>query len=300
MGELAADTNATRDRTVLLWPDTFNNHFHPSTLKAALEVLEGAGCKVIVPKRWVCCGRPLYDFGMLKQAKRRLQHTLSVLQQEIREGIPIVGLEPSCISVFRDELGGLLAGDNDAKRLKNQVLTLAEYLDDLGVEFPRLNRKALIHGHCHQKAIMKMDADYAILEKLGLDVSAPEPGCCGMAGAFGFERGDHYNVSMTVARRSLVPAVEKAEKTTLIVADGYSCREQIAQSTDRHALHLAEVIRMGMDQDVTPVNYPERAYLQPLASTTTKVRKSLLIGIGALVGASFLVLAFSKALHKRN
>jgi len=235
---------------VILWADTFNNHFHPEAAQAAVEVLEAVGYQVEVPERSLCCGRPLYDFGMLDTAKRLLRQILDTLRPQIAAGIPLVGLEPSCVAVFRDELRNLFPGDADARRLSQQSFLLSEFLEKQvqNYQFPPLQRKAIVQGHCHHKAIMKMRDEQAVLAKLGLDVEVLDSGCCGMAGSFGFEK-DHYDVSIKVGERVLLPAVRDAAEDTLIIADGFSCREQIAQTTDRRALHLAQVIQMAMHQD---------------------------------------------------
>ncbi|HEX6938236.1 MAG TPA: FAD-linked oxidase C-terminal domain-containing protein [Longimicrobiales bacterium] len=235
---------------VILWPDTFNDHFHPETALAAVDVLEAAGYRVLVPEPWLCCGRPLYDFGMLDTARRLLRRTLRVLRPQIEGGIPIVGLEPSCAAVFRDELVNLFPNDADARRLSNQTYLLSEFLENHAPGFrpPALRRKALVHGHCHQKAVMGMDADQAVLARLGLDYTILDSGCCGMAGAFGFEAGK-YDISMRIGELVLLPAVRAAAPETLIIADGFSCREQIAQATGRRALHLAEVVRLALHQE---------------------------------------------------
>ncbi|WP_202882145.1 FAD-binding and (Fe-S)-binding domain-containing protein [Candidatus Manganitrophus noduliformans] len=232
---------------VLLWPDTFNNFFYPDTAKAAVEVLEGLGYRVEIPRRILCCGRPLYDFGFLDRAKKRWRQTLAALQPEIEAGIPVVGLEPSCVAAFRDELVNLFPRDEDALRLSRQTFMLSEFLEKKVDHFqpPRLARKAVVHGHCHHKAIMKLNDEEKILAKLGLDFEILDSGCCGMAGAFGFEKA-HYDVSIASGERVLLPAVREADAETLILSDGFSCREQIAQTTNRRALHLAEVLQMAM------------------------------------------------------
>ena len=221
---------------VILWPDTFNNHFHPQTAIAAVEVLEAAGYRVEVPQQALCCGRPLYDYGMLNTARRLLRKILDTLRPQMEQGVPVVGLEPSCVAVFRDELIDLFPNDEDAKRLSQQTSLLSEFLEKQAehYQFPQLHRKAVVHGHCHHKAIMGMKDEEAVLSRLGLDYRALDSGCCGMAGAFGFEK-DHYDVSIKVGERALLPTIRNADKDTLIIADGFSCREQIDQSTDRHA-----------------------------------------------------------------
>ncbi|HEX2331404.1 MAG TPA: FAD-linked oxidase C-terminal domain-containing protein [Candidatus Angelobacter sp.] len=226
---------------VILWPDTFNNHFHPETAQAAYEVLSNAGFRVMVPQQHFCCGRPLYDFGMLERAKSYLKHILDKLAPEIEAGIPLVVLEPSCASVFRDELTALFPRDEGAARLRSQTYLLSEFLERIGYQPPQLEQKILLHGHCHHKSLMKMAAEEKLLRTTGADVSTPDTGCCGMAGPFGFEK-EKYEVSQKIGERVLLPAVRSADQNTLIVADGFSCREQIVQATGRAALHLAEVL----------------------------------------------------------
>ena len=232
---------------VLLWPDTFNNYFHPETARAAVEVLEAAGYRVELPRQMLCCGRPLYDYGMLKLARRQLRRILETLGPVVAAGVPVVGLEPSCAAVFRDELVNLFPGDETARRLSRQTVLLSEFLEQQadGYEPPRLAGKALVHGHCHHKAIMKLDAEQALLARAGLDFEVLDSGCCGLAGSFGYER-EHYDVSMKCGERVLLPAVRAAAEDTLIVADGFSCREQIAHGTGRRALHLAEVLALAL------------------------------------------------------
>lgn len=246
---------------VILWTDTFNNFFMPETLSAAVEVLESAGFRVVIPRRILCCGRPLYDFGMLKTAKKMLLQILDVLREDIRAGVPVVGLEPSCVAVFRDELCDLLPGDQDAKRLKQQVYTLAEFLETKapGFRAPQWRKKAIVHGHCHQKAIMKLDCEEKLLKSMEMDFKVLDSGCCGMAGVFGYERShDHYEVSVKVGERVLLPAVRNAPGSTVVIADGFSCREQIRQLTGRKALHLAQVLQMALHagHPIAPVASP--------------------------------------------
>jgi FAD/FMN-containing dehydrogenase/Fe-S oxidoreductase len=236
---------------VILWPDTFNNYFHPATAQAAVEVLEAAGRRVVVPETPLCCGRPLYDYGMLRLARRQLLQILAALREEIRAGTPLVGLEPSCLAVFRDELGRQLPHDGDARRLARQSFLLSEYLEREapGWQPPELaggRRKALVQAHCHHHAVAKLDAEMRVLSKLGLDSELLDAGCCGMAGSFGFEKGERYEVSVRCGERALLPAVRQAPADTLIVADGFSCREQIAQGTARRGLHLAQVLQLAL------------------------------------------------------
>jgi FAD/FMN-containing dehydrogenase/Fe-S oxidoreductase len=243
----------TNDRSpfphVLLWPDTFNNYFHPATAQAAVHVLEAAGFHVQLPKANLCCGRPLYDFGLLDRAKSLLRRILDVLDTEIAGRVPLVILEPSCAAVFRDELLNLFPHDERARKLSQQTFLLSEFLEKKAKHFtlPKLPRKALLHGHCHHKSIMKMTDEEAVLKKMEVDFHAPAPGCCGMAGSFGFER-EKYEVSLAIGELELLPAIRKTSPDTLIIADGFSCREQISQCAGRKTLHLSEVIQIALQQ----------------------------------------------------
>jgi Fe-S oxidoreductase len=234
------ETRPGEGAAVLLWPDTFTNHFHPQVGEAAADVLEAAGFQVRLPAGPLCCGRPLYDFGMLDRARRYLRRVLDALGPELRAGTRVVVLEPSCLAVFKDELPNLFPDDEDAHRLRDQSLLLSELLVDHapGWQAPRLDRPALVHGHCHQKALVGTQHDEALLAALGVEAADSGAGCCGLAGSFGYERGEHYEVSMKAGVRS-TPA------ETLVVASGFSCRQQIAHGTDRRALHLAEVVRLA-------------------------------------------------------
>jgi FAD/FMN-containing dehydrogenase/Fe-S oxidoreductase len=236
---------------VILWPDTWSNHFMPQAAQAAVNVLEAAGFQVLVPQQPLCCGRPLYDYGMLGLAKKLLRRTLRALRPHIHAGTPIVVLEPSCASVFRDELVDMLPRDGDAKRLRDQSFLLADFLVEKAPHFsvPPLARKAIVHGHCHEKsAAGGFDAQKKVLDSAGLKFDVLDSGCCGMAGAFGYEKGEHYDVSIACGERVLLPAVRRADGDTLLVADGFSCREQIVQTTGRHAVHLAELLKLALDQ----------------------------------------------------
>ena len=239
-------TTTASAKQVILWVDTFNNHFHPETSQAALRVLQSAGFEVAIPEARLCCGRPLYDFGLLDQAKRYLRTVMASLGEAIDAGSPIVVLEPSCASVFRDELRNLFPNDARAARLRSQTVLLSELLEsrEVGYEPPRLAQKVLLHGHCHHKAIMKLGPEESLLRRTGAEVQSPDSGCCGMAGAFGFE-ADKYAISQAVGERVLLPAVRKTAADTLIVTDGFSCREQIRQATGRKALHLAEALDLA-------------------------------------------------------
>jgi FAD/FMN-containing dehydrogenase/Fe-S oxidoreductase len=241
------DDAETKRAQVMLWPDTFNNHFRPETLEAATEVLEAAGFRVTIPQVRLCCGRPLYDHGFLEMAKAYLEKILDALKEPITHGIPLVVLEPSCCSVFRDEMLNLFPNREDARKLAGLTLTLAEFLERYAPGFspPKLERNALVQGHCHQKAVMRLKQEKAQIEKLGLHYELLESGCCGMAGAFGYE-AEKYDVSIACGERVLLPKVRQSDAETLILADGFSCREQIEQATGRKTFHLVEAIRMAL------------------------------------------------------
>ncbi len=232
---------------VILWADTFNNYFHPETSRAALEVLQGAGFNIIVPQIHLCCGRPLYDFGLLDKAKQYLERIMSALSAQIDAGVPLVVLEPSCASVFRDELRNLFPLDARATKLRSQTFLLSEFLERRapGYTPPQLQGKVLLHGHCHHKSLMGLGDEESLLRKMGADLQSIDSGCCGMAGPFGFEK-DKYEVSQAVGERVLLPAVRNTPESAVIVSDGFSCREQILQSTGRRALHLAEALQLGL------------------------------------------------------
>jgi Fe-S oxidoreductase len=236
---------------VLLWPDTFTNLFEPEVGKAAVGVLDAAGFAVELPPPGLCCGRPLYDFGLLGQAKHALHRVLDALSEPIAAGIPVLVLEPSCASVFRDELRKLMPTDEHAKRLAAQTVLLDELLDRHagGWEPPRIERpggRVLLHGHCHQMALMGIEGERDLLGRAGVDVDVLNAGCCGMAGSFGYLAGDPYEVSLRVGERVLLPAARSAPQDTLLVADGFSCRTQIATGTGRRALHTAQVLHMAL------------------------------------------------------
>jgi len=251
-----------RGDPVVVFPDTFNNYLHPETLKAAVEVLEAAGLRVLVPQEALCCGRPLYDYGMLDTAKLFWRRMLSVLREPIRHGLPVVGLT-SCVAAFRDELPNLVPRNEDVKRLTMQTLTLAELLRGHapGWDPPPLTRRALVHGHCHQEAIMGMEAERELYERIGLDFELLDSGCCGMAGSFGFE-SEHHEISVKIGERRLLPRVREAGRDVLLIADGFSCKSQIEELSDRRALHTAQVLKMALDRGPEGVagNEPERAY----------------------------------------
>ena len=228
---------------VLLWADTFNNYFRAEPAVAAHRVLAAAGFRVQWLKEHACCGRPLYDFGLLDSAKTYLLRTLALLEPHLDAGTPIVVLEPSCASVFRDEAVNLLPHDALAHQLKATTYLLSEFLvhHAPGYRPPARAGTFVVQGHCHHAALMKMTDEVELLQATGAKVQLLDSGCCGMAGPFGFER-DKYAVSQALAERRLLPAVRAAGAETVLVADGFSCREQIAQNSARRGVHLAEVL----------------------------------------------------------
>jgi Fe-S oxidoreductase len=230
---------------------------------AAVEALEDAGFHVVIPHGHLCCGRPLYDYGMLDLAETYLRNVLSTLRDEIRAGTPVVGIEPSCVAVFKDELIKLWPMNQDAKRLAGQTHHFSEFLTRFGEDWepPQLHRKALLHGHCHQKATGGTAPDKQLLEKTGVEVEELEAGCCGMAGGWGYERG-HYDVSIACGERVLLPKVREASPDAVIVADGFSCRSQIEQTgTGRRALHVAQLLALAREHGPAgpAAPHPERA-----------------------------------------
>jgi Fe-S oxidoreductase len=233
---------------VILWTDTFNTYFHPEVAKAAVTVLEDAGYRVILPKAKLCCGRPLYDYGMLGLAKAWLEDILTNLKEEIQVGTPLVGLEPSCLSVFREELNALLPHSIDAQRLSKQSFLLSEFLEKVAAYQPPVFQKTVfVKGHCHHSSIFKMDMEKSLLKKMKMDVQMLDVGCCGMAGAFGFEK-EHYKISQQIGERILLPQVRASDPNAIIMANGFSCHEQIKQGAGRESLHLAQVIAVAITQ----------------------------------------------------
>ena len=278
---------------VILWADTFNNHFTPAVARAAVLVLEDAGYQVMVPQQSLCCGRPLYDYGMLGLAKRQLRQVLDALRAPIEAGVPIVGLEPSCVAVFRDELTNLYPGDEDAKRLAVQTFTLAEFLHDKVPQYkpPQLLQKALVHGHCHHKAILHFEKETALLKDMGMDCEVLDSGCCGMAGAFGYEK-QHYEIGRQCGERVLLPAVRAAPRGTILVSDGFSCREQIRQETGRKALHFAQVLERALLKEVPEESAAPRFDLVITEKNAVSTQKGSTLAVVAVFGISVLLTRF--------
>ncbi len=238
---------------VLLWVDSFNNHFSPEVLRAGVAVLEDAGFRVQVPQGTQCCGLTWITTGQLGTARRIARRTSAALAPAVRAGIPVVGLEPSCTSALKSDLPELLDGDEEARALSRATLTLAELLvhHTPGWQPPRIEARSLSQTHCHQHATSGFGADSTLLARMGIDNTTLDSGCCGLAGNFGFERG-HYDVSVAAGEQVLLPAVRSAAADTRILADGFSCRTQIAQQTPRSGTHLAELIAQALPPSATP------------------------------------------------
>ncbi|MFH9350388.1 FAD-binding and (Fe-S)-binding domain-containing protein [Kitasatospora sp. NPDC017646] len=252
-------------RTVVLWPDTFTNHFHPDIAKAAVRVLEDAGFHVAVPEEPVCCGLTWISTGQLATAKRVLKRTTGVLRPWLEAGTPIIGLEPSCAAVFRSDAPDLLPGDQDVVRLAAQVRTFAEQLVNHAPDSwhpPKVGRAATVQTHCHQHAVLGADPDRELMRRAGIDANVLDEGCCGLAGNFGFEQG-HYDLSQAIAEQGVLPAVRGTAPAAFVVADGFSCRTQIDQAgTGRRAVHLAEALALALD-GAPPTDHPEQAAPRP-------------------------------------
>jgi FAD/FMN-containing dehydrogenase/Fe-S oxidoreductase len=236
-GSRAAIAGASK--TVLLWTDTFNNGFSPEVLEASVRVLQSYGVTVHLMSRQICCGRPYYDAGMLEHAKRNLVDIMTELKDVIALQIPVVVLEPSCLSVFRDELRSLFPTDESAAALAASVNTLAEYLESEGFDVPKLDESVYVHGHCHQKACGGVQAESRLIDKAAHSGGVLQTGCCGMAGAFGYHTKTAY-VARAVAESELVPKIQPLNETAVLVTDGFSCRSQIRNTTGRSAIHLAQ------------------------------------------------------------
>jgi Fe-S oxidoreductase len=256
-------------RDVVLFADTFTTWFEPDNARAAIAVLEAAGYRVHAPappdRRRVCCGRTFLSAGLVAEARREMQATLAALGPFVERGVPVVGLEPSCLLTMRDEFTALLPGGaTDA--LAGQALLLEEFLwreHAAGRLRLRLRsngtRRALVHGHCHQKAFGAMAAVTGCLGLVpGVQAEMIESSCCGMAGAFGYE-AEHHATSLQMAELMLLPAVRAAAADTLIVADGTSCRQQIRDGSGREAIHVARVLADALVDQAPAATRPAKA-----------------------------------------
>ena len=254
----AASTAASDGKPeVVLFADTFNTYFEPENARAALRVLEAAGYQVHLPKatdgpRPLCCGRTFLSAGLVDEARREARRMLDALKPFVERGVPVIGLEPSCLFTLRDEFTAMLPG-TETRALAGQALLFEEFLareagkGALALPLKRLPAtQAMLHGHCHQKAFAAMGAVEKTLRLVpDLEVKTIASSCCGMAGAFGYD-ADTYDVSIKMAELSLLPAVRDAPADALLVADGTSCRHQIADGTGRHAIHVARVLEQAL------------------------------------------------------
>jgi FAD/FMN-containing dehydrogenase/Fe-S oxidoreductase len=256
----SASSSAVSGREVVLFIDTFSNYFAPANAHAATRVLEAAGYTVhtnlVGPARGrpLCCGRTFLAAGMVEQAREEARRTLDALLPYVRRGVAVVGLEPSCLLTLRDEFLTYRFGE-DAQLLARNALLFEEFLvrekaaGRLSLKLkPLPNSQAMLHGHCHQKAFAALDAVTTVLGWIpGLKTRLVDSSCCGMAGAFGYE-ARHFDVSMKMAELTLLPAIRAAAPETLIVADGFSCRHQIADGSGRDAMHAARVLDLALDR----------------------------------------------------
>ncbi|RQS09927.1 FAD-binding oxidoreductase [Burkholderia sp. Bp9002] len=230
---------------VILWVDTFNEHFSPDIATAAADVLTRLGFDVTLPGKRLCCGRPLYDYGLLDEARALLRTAVDELADEIGAGVPVVGLEPGCLSVFKDELLKQLPDEPLAKRLAAQTFLFSDFVAQAEFAWPQLDADVIVHGHCHQKSVFGMKGETALLDKLGVRWTLLDAGCCGMAGTFGFNEA-HYDLSMKIGEGKLLPLVRQASEHAIVVTNGFSCRKQIEQGAGRTSLHIAQLAQRAL------------------------------------------------------
>jgi Fe-S oxidoreductase len=232
---------------VVLFNDTFNTYNTPEISIAATEVLEAAGYEVILPGHR-CCGRPMISKGLVDMARNAARETVEKLFPYAEKGIPIIGLEPSCLLTLRDEYLYLLPNDPRPAKIAEHAVMFEEFVTsrmetgDWRLKIEEKPGNILLHGHCHQKSLVGTGPSKKLLGLTGATVTEVDSGCCGMAGSFGYE-AEHYDVSLKMGERRLLPAVREQAADTLVVAAGVSCRAQIAHGTGRRALHPAEVLR---------------------------------------------------------
>ncbi|MFH9734175.1 FAD-binding and (Fe-S)-binding domain-containing protein [Streptomyces sp. NPDC017260] len=282
--------------TVLLWPDTFTNHFHPHIGRAAVRVLEHAGWRVELPAEPLCCGLTWISTGQLGTARKVLTRTVRGLAEHVRAGGLVVALEPSCTAVFRADAAEMFPGDHDVRRLRDRTVTLSELLTEHspGYEPPRVperSARALAQVHCHQHAVLGWEADRELLRRAGVDAERLDSGCCGLAGNFGFERG-HLDVSEACAERVLLPRLREEDESTVVLADGFSCRTQIHEfdSGGHEGVHLAELLASALPGAEDDTDVPGSAYgTAPGARPSPPARRAkalALAGTGAAAGTA--------------
>jgi FAD/FMN-containing dehydrogenase/Fe-S oxidoreductase len=254
---------------VVLWVDTFCEHFHPEIADAAVQLLAIAGFEAVLPSQRLCCGRPLYDFGYLDAARARLQAIVDALAPMLvgdDASVALVGLEPGCMSVFKDELIKMFPDDPRARMLSEKASLLGDFLQTNGYRPPKLDAEVMVHAHCHQKSLFGTAGERALLSAMGVNATWLDSGCCGMAGAFGFDP-KNAELSTKVGELVLLPAVRSAPEDAFIVTNGFSCREQIEQKTGRKVVHFAELLliaheRGGGSSDVASSLNEHRAALE--------------------------------------
>jgi FAD/FMN-containing dehydrogenase/Fe-S oxidoreductase len=286
--------------SVLLWPDTFTNHFHPHIGQAAVALMEHAGWRVVLPEEPLCCGLTWISTGQLATAERVLGRTVRRLAEHVRAGGLVVGLEPSCTAVFRSDAPELFPGDRDVRRLRDQTVTLAELLTEHSPGYepphvPERSAKALAQVHCHQHAVLDWQADRKLLHRAGVDAEQLDSGCCGLAGNFGFEPG-HLEVSEACAERVLLPRLRDEPPETVVLADGFSCRTQIHEldSGGHEAVHLAELLASALP------GAPGSAYgVAPGARPSPPSRKARALALAG-TGMAALAAAGTTARFLRN
>ncbi|HET9731532.1 MAG TPA: FAD-binding and (Fe-S)-binding domain-containing protein [Acidimicrobiales bacterium] len=267
---------------VVLFPDTFNNRLHTDVGVACVEAIEDAGWRVIMPEGHICCGRPLYDYGFLDAADAYLRRSLDVLRPHIRQGTPVVGMEPSCLAVFKDELVKMFPHDDDAQRLNQLACHFGEFFDRYDISPPALDAEAVVWGHCHHRATGGIGSEMNVLAGMGVQADEVKGGCCGLAGSWGFEEGK-YDVSVDCGEQALLPAVRRADPDAVVVANGFSCSTQIAQTTSKRAVHLGQVMRMAAAGDTSHASLPSR----PAPPLGRRVARTA----GPVVGAAAAVAA---------
>jgi Fe-S oxidoreductase len=288
-------TKNPHGRPVVLFPDTFNNHLHTDVGVACVEAIESSGWRVIMPERHICCGRPLYDYGFLDPAQHYLHNVLDQLREYVRAGTPVVGMEPSCLAVFKDELIKLLPHDDDARRLSRNSYHFAEFFQTYGISPPTVEGKAVLWGHCHHRATGGIEPELHLLEQMGVETNSLKGGCCGLAGSWGFEKGK-WQISLDCGEQALLPAVRETDADTAIVANGFSCKTQIehAPKTKRRALHVAQVMAIAREHDTVAGHgkHPESGYYgkKPKPPFARRVARSVLPVALAAGGAAAVLL----------
>ncbi|MCH7653617.1 MAG: anaerobic glycerol-3-phosphate dehydrogenase subunit C, partial [Chloroflexi bacterium] len=232
---------------VVLFPDTFTNYNHPELGKAAKKVLEHLGYEVVLPKV-VCCGRPMLSKGMLDKAQRNARVNVDAIYPYVSQGAKLVGIEPSCILSFKDDYPDLLPDDPKARAVADNTMLIEEFVihaqesDGASLKFTNPPSRIMLHGHCHQKAMVGTGPAMSVLRSLpGCEVSEIPSGCCGMAGSFGMEK-EHYDISMSIGEQVLFPSIRAQDGEFVVVAEGISCRQQIEHGTGKRSKHLVEVL----------------------------------------------------------